>query len=31
LISSILGFKSQPYFGIDNPEAFEPVKVKFSN
>jgi LemA protein len=23
------GFTSQPYFGIDNPEAFEPVAVNF--
>ncbi len=31
MISSMLGFRTQPYFGIDNPEAMEPVKISFSN
>ena len=29
LIANTFGFKSQTYFGIDNPDAFEPVPVKF--
>ena len=29
VIANNTGFKSQPYFGIDDPAAFEPVKVSF--
>ncbi len=31
LIAGQMGFSVQPYFGIENPDAFEPVKVDFSN
>lgn len=31
LIASGFGFKEQNYFGIDNPDAFEPVAVNFEN
>lgn len=31
LIAGQMGFSVQPYFGIENPDAFEPVKVSFGN
>ena len=31
LIAAGFGFKEQNYFGIDNPDAFEPVAVSFEN
>jgi LemA protein len=31
LIAGQMGFSVQPYFGIENPDAFEPVKVNFGN
>jgi LemA protein len=30
LVAGQMGFSVQPYFGIENPDAFEPVKVDFS-
>lgn len=30
IIASLLGFKMQPYYAIDNPDAYDPVKVSFS-
>jgi LemA protein len=30
LIAGSFGFRPQPYFGIDNPAAYEPVQVSFS-
>jgi LemA protein len=31
LIANTFGFGPQTYFGIDNPEAYEPVAVKFGS
>jgi LemA protein len=31
LIANSFGFQSRPYFGIDNADAFEPVKINFSS
>jgi len=31
LVASALGFKSQVYFGNEDPYALDPVKVSFAN
>ena len=31
LVANSFGFRAQPYFGIDNPDAFEPVPENFGS